>query len=48
MKSRGIRRLVRDKMGATEWATFDPRDTFGVMIELISYKAYSMGMSPQP
>ena len=48
MKARGIRQLVRDTIGAAEWATFDPRDTFGVMIELIAYKAYPMGMPPQP
>lgn len=48
MKSRGIRQLVRDRTGAADWAMFDPRDTFGVMIELIEYKAFTMGMPPLP
>jgi len=38
MKSRGIRQLVREQMGDAEYAVFHPKDTFGVMIELIEYE----------
>jgi len=43
MKARGIRQLFSGKLGRAQWAIFDPRDTFGVMIELIAYKVYPMG-----
>ena len=37
MESRGVRQLTRLKRGNVETATFHPKDTFGVMIELIQY-----------
>jgi methylmalonyl-CoA/ethylmalonyl-CoA epimerase len=38
MKARGIRQLIREPFGNAEYAVFHPKDTFGVMIELIEYK----------
>jgi len=43
MKSRGVRHLFSGTIGRAKWAIFDPRDAFGVMIELIEYGAYPMG-----
>jgi len=43
MKSHGVRQLFRGTLGKAKWAIFDPRDAFGVMIELIEYGAYPMG-----
>ena len=42
MKAHGIRQLFSGTIGRANWAIFDPRDLFGVMIELIEYKAYPM------
>lgn len=38
MKSRGIREIARSKWGEMPWVCFHPRDTFGVMIELVEYR----------
>ncbi len=43
MKSRGIRLLWHGRLADAEYAIYDPRDTFGVMIEIIEYKSYPMG-----
>jgi len=38
MKSRGIKLVAREKIGAGEYACFHPSDTFGAMILLVEYK----------
>lgn len=43
MESRGVRLLWHGKLADAEYAIYDPRDTFGVMIEIIEYKSYPMG-----
>ena len=43
MKSRGVRQIFSGTIGRAKWAIFDPRDLFGVMIELIEYGVYPMG-----
>ena len=37
MKSRGIRQIGGEKTKDAETATFHPKDTFGIMIELVQY-----------
>jgi len=39
MKSRGIRLIRRVERSSFRGATFHPKDTYGVMIELLEYKA---------
>ena len=39
MKSKGIRQVGEIQRGKVRTALFHPKDTFGVMIELIEYKA---------
>lgn len=38
LKSRGIRLLQREKIGAADTATFHPKDTYGAMLLLVEYK----------
>ena len=38
LKSRGIRLLQREKIGAVDAATFHPKDTYGAMLILVEYK----------
>lgn len=39
MKSRGIRDIGRIERGGMKAAVFHPKDTYGIMIELIEYKS---------
>jgi len=38
MKAKGIRQIGGEQIGDARTATFHPKDTFGVMIELIEYR----------
>jgi len=46
MKSRGIRLIRRYSQGSCKLAIFHPKDTYGVMIELIEYKAKHPVVAP--
>lgn len=39
MESHGIRVIAKSKLGGLPWVCFDPRDTFGVMVEFVEYTA---------
>ena len=39
MQAHGIRVIAKSVWGEMPWVAFDPRDTFGVMIEFVEYRA---------
>ena len=45
MKSRGIRLTAQDQRGKLRMAIYHPKDTFGVMIELIEYESQHPAVS---
>jgi len=51
MQAQGIRVIAKSEWGEMPWVCFDPRDTFGVMIEFVEYRAkneYLFQMFPSP
>ena len=51
MEAQGIRVIAKAKWGEMPWVCFDPRDTFGVMLEFVEYRAkneYLFQMFPSP